>query len=136
MSRLRRKIKRLMLYTRLAIPILVVARAIPIVLMNSAIRSFCSANTCSTRERIFDFAWLARRVVSCIVALLNLTVQRVSRSLCRSLAALAFQFAGIRPFLIAFFSSSVLRWRGAALSADLACIFRRGVVPGERTLKN
>src|SRR4029077_5386067 len=34
--------------------------------MNSPIRSFCSANTCSTRERIFDFALLARRIVSCI----------------------------------------------------------------------
>ena len=31
---------------------------------NSPIRSFCSANTCSTRERIFDFALLARRIVS------------------------------------------------------------------------
>src|SRR5215471_9612427 len=47
------------------------------------------------------------------LALLNLTVQRASRSLCRSLAGLAFQFGGIRPCLIAFFSSSVLRWRGA-----------------------
>src|ERR1700739_4036316 len=45
-------------------PILVVARAIPIVLMNNPIRSFCSANTCSTRTRIFDFALLARRIVS------------------------------------------------------------------------
>ena len=43
---------------------MVVARAIPIVLMNSPIRSFCSANTCSTRARIFDFALLARRIVS------------------------------------------------------------------------
>src|ERR1700746_3196213 len=32
--------------------------------MNSLIRSFCSANTCSTRARIFDFALLARRIVS------------------------------------------------------------------------
>src|SRR4029077_18323036 len=32
--------------------------------MNSPIRSFCSANTCSTRARIFDFALLARRIVS------------------------------------------------------------------------
>src|SRR6516162_3019984 len=48
------------------------------------------------------------------LALVNLTVQRASRSLCRSLAGLAFQFAGIRPSLIAFFSSSVLRCRGAA----------------------
>src|SRR5262249_48795078 len=45
-------------------PILVVARAIPIVLMNNLIRSFCSANTCSTRARIFDFALLARCIVS------------------------------------------------------------------------
>src|SRR5262245_13413543 len=44
--------------------ILVVARAIPIVLMNNLIRSFCSANTCSTRARIFDFALLARCIVS------------------------------------------------------------------------
>src|SRR5690242_10632565 len=32
--------------------------------MNSPIRLFCSANTCSTRERIFDFALLARCIVS------------------------------------------------------------------------
>src|SRR6516164_9280540 len=32
--------------------------------MNNLIRSFCSAKTCSTRERIFDFALLARRIVS------------------------------------------------------------------------
>jgi hypothetical protein len=43
---------------------MIVARAIPIVLMNNPIRSFCSANTCSTRARIFDFALLARRIVS------------------------------------------------------------------------
>ena len=34
---------------------------------------------------------------------MNLTVQHASRSLCRSLAGLAFQFGGIRPSLIAFF---------------------------------
>src|SRR5262245_62655588 len=32
--------------------------------MNNLIRSFCSANTCSTRARIFDFALLARCIVS------------------------------------------------------------------------
>src|SRR5215471_3565071 len=32
--------------------------------MNNLIRSFCSANTCSIRARIFDFALLARRIVS------------------------------------------------------------------------
>src|ERR1700737_4531941 len=32
--------------------------------MNKPIRSFCSAKTCSTRERIFDLALLARRIAS------------------------------------------------------------------------
>src|SRR6516165_2260281 len=49
-------------------------------------------------------------------ALLNLTVQRASRSFCRSLAGLAFQSSGMRPSLIARFSSSVLRCLGAATS--------------------
>ena len=43
-------------------PIFVVARAIPMVRMNRSIRSFCAANTCSTRARIFDLALLARRI--------------------------------------------------------------------------
>src|ERR1700726_3033539 len=34
--------------------------------MNKPIRSFCSAKTCSTRERIFDLALLARRIASSI----------------------------------------------------------------------
>ena len=49
-------------------------------------------------------------------ALENLTVRRASRSLCASLAGLAFQSCGIRPSLIAFFSSSVLRCFGADMS--------------------
>jgi hypothetical protein len=32
--------------------------------MNRPIGFFCLANTCSTRERIIDFALLARRIVS------------------------------------------------------------------------
>src|ERR1700751_954633 len=48
----------------IGIPILVVARTIPIVLTNNPVRCFCSANTCSTRTRIFDFALLGRRIVS------------------------------------------------------------------------
>src|SRR5947209_7765037 len=50
------------------------------------------------------------------LALLNLTVQRASRSLCASLAGLAFQSCGIRPSLIAAFSPSVLRCLGAEIS--------------------
>src|SRR5947209_10630688 len=50
------------------------------------------------------------------LALLNLTVQRASRSLYLSLAGLAFQASGMRPSLMAFFSSSVLRCLGAAIS--------------------
>ena len=53
-----------MLYARLAMPIFVVARAMPMVRMNRPMRLFCSAKTCSTRERTFDFRLLARRVVS------------------------------------------------------------------------
>ena len=45
-------------------PIFVVARAIPMVRTNSLIRDFCSAKTCSMRERTFDFSALARRVLS------------------------------------------------------------------------
>src|SRR4029077_16806393 len=44
--------------------IFVFALAIPMVRMNKPIRSFCSAKTCSTRERIFDLAVLARRIAS------------------------------------------------------------------------
>lgn len=47
-------------------------------------------------------------------ALLNLTVQRASRSLWHSLAGLLCHSAGIRPALISAFSAEVLRWRGAA----------------------
>jgi hypothetical protein len=45
-------------------PIFTVARVMPIVLTNNCIRSFWAAKTCSTRERIFDLAALARRVAS------------------------------------------------------------------------
>jgi len=48
----------------IASPIFVFALAIPMVRMNKPIRSFCSAKTCSTRERIFDLALLARRIAS------------------------------------------------------------------------
>ena len=47
---------------------------------------------------------------------LNLTVQRASRSLCRSLAGSPCQASGMRPSLIAFFSAAVLRCFGAAIS--------------------
>src|SRR6202022_3314063 len=60
----RRKSRRLILQTRLASPIFVFALAIPMVRMNKPIRSFGSAKTCSTRERIFDLALLARRISS------------------------------------------------------------------------
>src|ERR1700737_3451725 len=60
----RRKSRRLILQTRLASPIFVFALAIPMVRMNKPIRSFGSAKTCSTRERIFDLALLARRIAS------------------------------------------------------------------------
>jgi len=42
-----------MLWTRFASPIFTVARGIPMVRMNRSIRCFCSANTCSTLDRIF-----------------------------------------------------------------------------------
>ena len=45
----------------------------------------------------------------------NLTVQRASRSFWRSFAGLSFHSSGIRPSLIAFFSSSLLRCFGAAI---------------------
>ena len=45
-------------------PIFVFALAMPIVRTNRPILTFCSAKTCSTRERIFDFALLARRVAA------------------------------------------------------------------------
>jgi hypothetical protein len=54
------------------------------------------------------------------LALVNLTVQRASRSFWRSLAGLSFQSSGMRPSLMAFFSSSLLRWRGAAICPDMA----------------
>src|SRR5271166_3190824 len=50
-----------------------------------------------------------------VFALLNVTVQRASRCVCLSLAALVFQSLGLRPSLIAAFSSSVLRCLGAAI---------------------
>jgi len=49
---------------RLAMPIFVFALAMPIVRTNRPIRTFCSAKKCSTRERVFDFALLARRVAA------------------------------------------------------------------------
>ena len=64
------------------------------------------------------------------LALLNLTVQRASRSFCRSLAGLAFQASGMRPSLIAFFSSSVLRCLGAGISEASTIWPAHGDVPG------
>ena len=43
------------------------------------------------------------------------TVHRASRSFWRSFAGLSFHALGIRPSLIAFFSSCVLRCFGAAI---------------------
>ncbi|MEM1385644.1 MAG: hypothetical protein AAGG06_18650 [Pseudomonadota bacterium] len=48
-----------MLKVMLAMPILALARAIPIVRMNSFMRSFCSAKECSTADRIFERATFA-----------------------------------------------------------------------------
>src|SRR5947209_15715870 len=56
------------------------------------------------------------------LALLNLTVQRASRSLCRSLAGLAFQASGMRPSLMVFFSSSVLDRKSTRLNSSDANI--------------
>ncbi len=55
---------------------------------------------------------------ACGFALVSFTVQRASRSLCRSLAGRSFQAAGTRPALISCFSSSLLRWWGAAARLD------------------
>ena len=45
-------------------PIFVLALAMPIVRTNGPNPTFCSAKTCSTRDRILDFALLALRVAS------------------------------------------------------------------------
>ena len=45
-------------------PILVLALAMPTVRTKRPILAFCSAKTCSTRDRIFDFALLALRVTA------------------------------------------------------------------------
>src|ERR1700680_4059651 len=60
----RRNSRRLILETRLASPVFLFALAVPMVWLNKPIRSFGSAKTCSTRERIFDLALLARRIAS------------------------------------------------------------------------
>ena len=44
-------------------PIFVVALAMPIVRMKRSIVSFCTAKTCSTRERTLDLSALVRCVV-------------------------------------------------------------------------
>ena len=64
------------------------------------------------------------------LALLNLTVQRASRSFCRSFAGLAFQASGMRPSLIAFFSSPVLRGLGAWDQRSVDDLPAHGDVPG------
>ena len=56
-----------------------VARAMPTVSMNSPMRAFCSANTCSTDDRTFDRARLARRCASgmgCPFGFLKCTIDR------------------------------------------------------------
>jgi hypothetical protein len=53
---------RFMFWTRLAKPILVVARARPMVRMKRPIGPFCWAKTCSTAARTLDFRPLARAV--------------------------------------------------------------------------
>ena len=53
-----------MLWTRLARPILVVARARPMVRTNRPILAFCSAKTCSMWARTADFLAFARAVRS------------------------------------------------------------------------
>jgi hypothetical protein len=45
-------------------PIFIVALAMPTVRMKRSILSFCTAKTCSTRERTLDLSALACRVVS------------------------------------------------------------------------
>lgn len=45
-------------------PILVLARAIPIVRTNRPILDFCCAKTCSTKARIFERRPLARDVAA------------------------------------------------------------------------
>ncbi len=44
--------------------IFVVAPTIPIVRTKRSVRSFCAAKTCSTQERTFNLALLARRLAS------------------------------------------------------------------------
>src|SRR5256885_970557 len=86
--------------------------------MNKPIRSFCSAKTCSTRERIFD------------LALVYLTVQRASRSFWRSFAGLSFQSSGMRPVLdrlLLVLGVALTRSGDQARIDDLA---RHGDVPG------
>src|ERR1700738_2496305 len=65
--------------------------------MNKPIRSLCSAKTCSTRERIFDLALLARRIASGIgrpFGLLRWTwLTKPFLSMNSSLAAVS----GVRP---------------------------------------
>ena len=56
--------RRRMLVTRLASPILVVARARPMVRTNRPILAFCSTTTCSTCARRADFLAFARAVRS------------------------------------------------------------------------
>ncbi len=58
------QVARFMLWTRLASPIVTVARAMPIVLTTSAIGPFWRANTCSTVARTLDLAPLAREMLT------------------------------------------------------------------------
>lgn len=54
------KARRFMLKAMLAIPIFAVARSIPMVRTKRPMRDFISANGCSTADRTFDRAALAR----------------------------------------------------------------------------
>ncbi len=58
-------------------------------------------------------------------ALLNFTVQRASRSFCRNFAGFFSQPSGMRPSLIAFFSSSVFAHMGFHLSSRQGCGIKR-----------
>ena len=55
---------------------------------------------------------------ACGLALVNLTVQRASRSFCRSFAGLSCQCCGMRPALMSSFSSFVFRCFGAAIRLE------------------
>jgi hypothetical protein len=69
-----------MLKAMFASVIMASARSMPIVRMNRPIRSFCSAKTCSTWARIFDFAALARAIAFGIALRDNAIAELVEKS--------------------------------------------------------